>query len=151
MDWKSFATDSPYRTAVAVDEVLRRGDQAEARAGLQELIDALSRSDKRAVKSQVIRLMTHVMKWQVQPERRSRSWAATIVDARAEIADIQEDTPNLTRGVIEAMWERCFQAARRDAEAELDREINVSVLSWADVFERVYHFNPESQEEDPHA
>jgi hypothetical protein len=151
MDWKASAADSPYRTAVAVEAVLRRGDRDDARVGLQELIDALSRSDKRAIKSQAIRLMTHVIKWQAQPSHRSRSWAATIEDARAEIADIQEETPTLTRTAIEAMWERCFQAARRDAEAELNQEIHLAALSWADVFERTYRFHPESREDVPHA
>jgi len=147
VDWKALAADSPYRTAVAVEEGLRRGDEGDARAGLLELMDALSRSDKRAIKNHLIRLMAHVIKWQAQPSHRSRSWAATIVNAREEIADIREDTPNLTRAVIEAMWARCFQAALRDAEGDLSRAIHMPMLSWNDVFEQVHRFSPEKPEE----
>lgn len=138
MDWKALAVESPYRTARAVEEALRRGSYAEAQAGMRELIEALSRSDKRALKSHLIQLMAHVIKWQVQPERRSRSWAATIANAREEVADIQEETPSLTRAVIEGMWQKCFQAARREAEVELGQKVDLSGLSWADAFEREY-------------
>ena len=41
---------------------------------------------------------------------------AAVESAREEIADIQEETPSLTREVIEAMWDKCFKAAKRDAD-----------------------------------
>lgn len=138
MNWKSIAAESPYRTAVAVDVALRKGDPSDAQAGLQELIEALSRSDKRALKSHLIRLMAHVIKWQVQPSQRSRSWAGTIANARDEIVDIQEDTPSLTRAVLEGMWEKCLQAARREAEGEIGSQVEISGLTWAEVFEQQY-------------
>lgn len=138
MNWQELAATSPYRTAVAVGRALRAGDVAGASAGLQELIDALSRSDKRALRSHLVRLMAHVLKWHTQPERRSASWAATIANARDEIVDIQEETPSLTRAVVEEMWQRCFELARREAAAEMDREPSLAALSWHDVFEAPY-------------
>ncbi len=138
MDWKTLAVESPYRIAKAVEEALHRGSYAEAQAGMQELIEALSRSDKRALKSHLVRLMAHVLKWRAQPDHRSPSWAATVANARDEIADIQEDTPSLTRAVIEGMWEKCFLAARREAEGELGRKVDLPELSWAEVFEAEY-------------
>jgi hypothetical protein len=138
MDWKSLAFASPYRTAVAVQESLRQGNYPEAQAGMEELIDALSRSDRRALKSHLVRLMAHVIKWRVLPEHRSRSWMATIANAREEIAEIQEETPSLTRTVIEDMWEKCFQAARREAEGELGKRVELPGLSWQEVFETEY-------------
>jgi Domain of unknown function DUF29 len=42
--------------------------------GLEELIDALARADKRALESHLIRVMQHVITWKRQPERRSRTW-----------------------------------------------------------------------------
>jgi len=138
MNWQDLASTSPYRTAVAVEETLRQGDLSAATAGLQELIEALARSDRRALKSHLIRLMAHVIKWQTQPEKRGRSWRATINNARREIAEIQEDVPSLNRAAIEAMWDQCFEAAKDDAEADMNRESAVSSLSWADVFETYY-------------
>jgi hypothetical protein len=138
MNWQDLASTSPYRTAVAVEQALSRGEVHEATVGMQELIEALSRSDKRALRSHLIRLMAHVVKWQTQPERRSRSWRATIRNARREIGEIQEDTPSLDRTVIESMWDRCLEAAKEEAEAEMNKEFAVASLSWADVFEVDY-------------
>lgn len=138
MNWQVLASTSPYRTAVAVEEALRHDNLKEATVGLQELIDALARSDKRALKSHLVRLMTHIIKWHSQPERRSRSWRATIRSSRREIAGIQEETPSLTRVVIEEMWEDCFETAKEEAEGDMNQEPRVARLSWAEVFDHAY-------------
>jgi hypothetical protein len=143
-DWEQLASSSHYQTAVAVDEALRRGDAGEAAAGIQELIDALARSEKRALRSQLTRLMLHIIKWRAQPESRSKSWRTSINQARREIAEIQEEAPSLNRAVIEDMWERCFDAAREQAEAEMDRESSVEALTWEDVFDTDYRVDRKS-------
>jgi len=138
MNWNELASTSPYRTAVEVNRALDKGDVREASAGIRELIEALSRSDKRALKSHLVRLMTHIIKWQTQPERRSRGWRASIRNGRREIAEIQEDTPSLNRAVIEAMWAPALDAALAEAEGEMEQDPAVTDLSWADVFEKEY-------------
>lgn len=138
MNWNELASCSPFRTAVAVREALEHGDVREASAGMKELIDALSRSDRRVLKSHLIQLMAHIIKWQTQPERRTRSWRASIRNARREIAEIQEDTPNLTRAVVESMWASCWEAAKDQAEGEMNQPATVNFLSWEEVFEKAY-------------
>jgi hypothetical protein len=138
VNWQKLAVTSHYQTAVAVEHELQHGNIGEATAGVQELIDALSRSEKRALKSQLIRLMAHILKWKTQPHKRSRSWLATIYNAREEIVDIQEDTPSLSDGVIREMWDKCFRAATREAEAEMNQKTQITHLSWEDVFEEQY-------------
>ena len=136
--WQELATTSHYRTAAAVREALRRGDVEEAAHGIEALIDALSRSERRALEGHIIRLMQHVIKWKFQPERRSRSWQNTIVNARESIADIQEDTPSLTKEVIQSTWEQALRKAHREAESELDMAIPPMSLRWEEVFETQY-------------
>ncbi len=114
------------------------GHVDEAAKGIEELIEALSRSEKRALKSQLVRLMLHIIKWQSQPERRSRSWVASIKDARDEIADIQDETPSLNNAVIESLWDKAFIIAKRDAEAEMGKKSEVQSVSWEEVFEDEY-------------
>ena len=46
--------------------------------------------------------------------------------------------PSLNRTVIEGMWDRCFDAAQEQAEAEMDQESTVESLTWEDVFETDY-------------
>jgi NAD-specific glutamate dehydrogenase len=138
MKWKEPAATSLYQTAVAVKQALQEGDVHEAVLGLEELIDALSRADQRALEHHLIRLMQHIIKWKTQPERHSRSWVATINNAREAIREIQEDTPSLTDDRIRQRWDACLRKAHREAEGEIDRDIPQTGLSWAEVFEAPY-------------
>lgn len=137
-NWHDLATTSHYQTAVAVKDAFHDGDTANALEGLEELIDALARSERRALRSQLIRVMQHVVKWQLQPDRHSWSWVATIRNARREIADIQQETPSLTRQVLEAMWDDCVAAARDAAAGEMNRPVPPLALTWDEVFTTEY-------------
>jgi hypothetical protein len=59
MSGQTLPTASPYSRIV------------EATIGLDKLIEALSRSEKRALKSQLARVVLHTIKWRARPERRS--------------------------------------------------------------------------------
>jgi hypothetical protein len=142
-NWQSLSASSQYRTALAIRQALEDGDQVEAVAGLEELIEAMSRSDKRALKSQLARLMMHVIKWRSQPERRSLSCVATIENARDEIADIREETPSLNGAVIQGLWDKAFATALRQAEAEMGQRCNIEATSWDDVFKTAYRLAPD--------
>lgn len=135
VNWARLSAESHYQVAVEIERALLQGDADEAEAGIKELIDALGRSEKRALKSQLIRLMAHIIKWKTQPDRRSYGWVATIYNAREEIADIQAETPSLTDDVIKKMWDGCLRAATREAEGEMNQESAVSPVSWQEVFD----------------
>ena len=62
---------------------------------LAEEIESLGRSDKRALKHRLEVLLMHLLKWQYQPEKRSNSWRATIVEQRLRIIDLLSDSPSL--------------------------------------------------------
>lgn len=138
VNWARLSAESHYQVAVEIERALLNGDFNEAEAGITELINALGRSEKRALKSQLIRLMAHIIKWKTQSERRSYGWVATIYNSREEIADIQTETPSLTGDVISGMWEACFRAAIREAEGEMNQRSSVSSLSWEEVFDDEY-------------
>ena len=138
MDWQELSATSHYQTALEIEQELEKGNVEEASTGLKELIEALGRSEKRALKSHLARLMAHIIKWKTQPVKRSRSWVATIYNARDEIKDIQEETPSLTNDMIEEIWSKCLQAANREAEADMNQDSSVSELTWQEVFEDDY-------------
>lgn len=142
MNWQELAFNSHYQTAEAIKQQLIRGDIEEATAGVKELIEAMGRSEKRSLQSQLVRLMTHVIKWKIQPERRTKSWILSIRHARREIEETQEEYPSLNRNYIQTIWEKCLNYALKDAETET--EINpaeLSSLSWQEVFEHEYHLH----------
>ncbi len=137
-NWDMMAVNSHYQTAEAAQALLHHGQTEEAKVALQALVDAMSRSERQAVKSQLTRLMMHIMKWKTQPDKRSRSWIVTILDARDAIEDSQEEMPSLNREYIESLWDQCFVKGKRKAEAEMNIKSNISFLTWEEVFEDEY-------------
>src|SRR5205814_7814333 len=57
-------------------------------AHLAEYLNDMARRDRREVESRLTTLLAHVLKWVHQPEQRSRSWRATIVEQRQELAGL---------------------------------------------------------------
>ena len=137
-DWDMMAVNSHYQTAEAAQTLLQQGKMDEAKAALQALVDAMSRSERQAVKSQLTRLMMHIIKWKTQPDKRSRSWIISILDARDAIEESQEEMPSLNREFIKSLWDQCFIKAKRKAEAEMNCKSNISFLTWEEVFEEQY-------------
>ncbi len=74
----------------------------------------MSRSEKRAIASPLVRLLLHLLKWKYQPRRRSDSWLDFITDPRLQIDLAVQDSPSLSVYPTEQL-ERCYQKARRSA------------------------------------
>jgi hypothetical protein len=101
-----------------VVEALRRGDWAALDvANLIEEVEALGKSDRRAIKSRLEVLLMHLLKWQFQPEQRSRSWQATILEQRLRIAEILEDSPSL-KNYWPTVVDAAYDGARKLAAIE---------------------------------
>ncbi len=111
----------------------------EAEQGIEQLIEAMARADRRAVKSQLVRLMKHIIKWKIQSGKRSLSWIRSINNARIEIQDIQTETPSITGEAVEGLWSRAFDLAVAEAEEEIGVPlVNVPPLTWEEVFDDEY-------------
>ena len=92
-------------------------------ANIAEEIDSVGRSEKNALRSHLIVLLTHLAKWDVQPERRSRSWQSSIGNARTHIEGIIETSLSLRQmpaDILESAW----QAARRQATMEMRKKLD---------------------------
>lgn len=137
MNWHELAITSHYQAAVAIKQEWLHGNIEEAMAGLEELIEALSRSDKRALRSYLIQLIAHTIKWKTQPEQRSRSWIVSIEKARIEIEELLELEPSL-KPLIPNLLKELFEKAKRLAEKEMGKKTPLTELSWSEVFEEDY-------------
>jgi hypothetical protein len=86
-------------------------------ANLMEEIADMARSQRRAIRSDLVVLLTHLLKWQYQSNHRSTGWAGAIVEHRRCIWEEIEDSPSLARYPGE-VFERSYRAAREQAAAE---------------------------------
>jgi len=99
-------------------ELLRAGrfDEADIEHVAEEIED-MGRRDVRELNSRVRILLTHLLKWQCQPDRRAPSWLATISVQRQEIDDLLQQSPSLRRG-LESGLARNYERALTRAVAE---------------------------------
>ncbi|PXX96302.1 DUF29 domain-containing protein [Halomonas sp. LBP4] len=111
-----------YAWALEQAALLRSGklDQLDIEH-LAEEIESMGKSERRALISQLARLLMHLLKWDHQPERRSRSWRLSIQDAQAKVARLLEDNPSL-RATMPELMAKAYEDARRAAAIETDME-----------------------------
>ena len=99
-------------------EVLRTmavADNRFDRENVAEEIEDMGKEQKHALKSQMRRLILHLLKWEFQPGRRSDSWLESIGDARVEIADDLDQNPSLKPLAPELPNQVYAQAVKRAA------------------------------------
>jgi hypothetical protein len=94
----------------------RRWDEIDMERLIEEVED-LGRSERNSIKSQLSRLLLHLLKWQYQPQRRSDSWLDSINDARTQIEDKLEDSPSL-QGYPAEQIDKAYARARRRAASQ---------------------------------
>ena len=70
---------------------------------LGEEIESLGRQQRQELRNRLSILLGHLLKWQYQPECRSRSWLATIRVQRRDIAKLLQDNPSLKPYLDEAI------------------------------------------------
>src|SRR6266849_2136962 len=86
---------------------------------LSEYLADMAKRDRREVFSRLVVLLSHLLKWEHQPERRSGSWRGTIREQRRELRQLLES--GTLRNHAEAVLADAYAEARRQAadEAEL--------------------------------
>lgn len=86
-------------------------------------IESMGKSEKRELKSRLIVLLIHLIKWQYQPEKRSESWRSTITEQRICIEALLEDSLSLQPLLIE-IFPDCYEKARSKASEETGIKLN---------------------------
>lgn len=137
-NWEELTATSYVDTVEELQLTLVEQDYEQLSEGLQTLLISMSQEVKRALRSQLSRLMIHVVKWKIQPEKRTGSWAVLILDARENIAEIMHEKPSLSRRFVQEIWDRTVEQAIRKAEEETQSRTKLSTLTWQEVFEDEY-------------
>ncbi len=66
-----------------------------------EELESMGKRDKRQLMSRLIVLLTHLLKWEFQPEKRSGNWRASIREQRLRIGLLLDDSPSLRTSIEE--------------------------------------------------
>jgi Domain of unknown function DUF29 len=85
---------------------------------------ALGKTESRELRSRFVVLISHLLKWLMQPERQSRSWANTIANQREEIVLHLDDNPSL-KASEQAIFDVAYGLARRTASSETDLDLDL--------------------------
>jgi hypothetical protein len=97
---------------------LRAGDfSALDLANLAEEIESLGRSEFSGLVGAWRVILLHMLKFDYQPDKKTRSWAISIAAQRGEAADVLTDNPGLKHRLQEAL-ERAYRGARLGASKE---------------------------------
>jgi len=86
-------------------------------AHLAEYLRDMTISDRRALRSHLARLFQHLLKFEAQPRRATRSWRLTIFEQQERLRDDLKDTPSLAQYLPELLPE-AYAKARRFASKE---------------------------------
>jgi hypothetical protein len=91
-------------------------DRLDSQNLIEELTD-LGKRERRALESYLEVILLHLLKWQFQPQRRSRSWDVSIANARLSIQKLFRDSPSLNYYVA-TLIENAYPTARLLAHKE---------------------------------
>jgi hypothetical protein len=105
-------------------ERLKKGDYAQVDwANLIEEIEYMSRKERLRLRSNLVivllHLLLHLVKWQYQPEQRSRSWKGSLVEHRRRVRESLELSPSLKPYLLE-WFNEVYEDAIEQAAAEAD-------------------------------
>jgi hypothetical protein len=70
---------------------------------LVEELETLGRQERREFVNRLGILIGHLLKWEFQPERRSKSWLATIREQRRQLRLLLEESPSLKTYLLTAL------------------------------------------------
>ncbi|MGV0026744.1 DUF29 domain-containing protein [Phormidesmis priestleyi] len=80
----------------------KQWDQVDLENIIEE-IESLGRQERSELRNRLTVLLGHLLKWQFQPDMRSKSWRLTIREQRRQIRDHIQENPSLKPYIPEAM------------------------------------------------
>jgi hypothetical protein len=86
---------------------------------LIEEIESLGRQQRQELRNRLAILIRHLLKWEYQPQARSRSWLATLRVQRRDISRLLKENPSL-QPYLDTALQEAFENARDLAMGETE-------------------------------
>jgi hypothetical protein len=87
---------------------------------LSDEVESLAKTERRELRTRLKLLIAHLLKWQFQPQRRTRSWSSTVAVQRLEIREHLDENPGLKPSVPEVLAQ-AYKAARLEVTGRILR------------------------------
>lgn len=97
---------------------------------IAEEIEDVGKSEQRELANRMAVLLSHLLKWEFQPERRGASWEATIHTQRRSIERRIRKTPSLKASLSDADW---WADAWDDAVEAASKETGMAYTEFPEV------------------
>ena len=112
-----------YEWTVRNAELLRSGRASEADLEhIAEEIEDMGKRERRDLLSRMSTLMSHLLKWKIQPERRGRSLELTIKVQRKDLHKLLAQTPSLKPFLAQELGD-AYEHALLEASTETFRPV----------------------------
>jgi hypothetical protein len=135
-----------YSWAMEQAALLRTGRTAEIdAANIAEELDDVGNEQYDKLESALRIILLHLLKWDHQPERRSRSWRASIVVQRNHVQRVLRKNPGLKPHIDEALGHAYTDAlVMAGAQTQLDESLFPArcPYSWEQIMQRPIDWPP---------
>jgi Domain of unknown function DUF29 len=112
-----YKTDYLQWIETTVQNIQRQEYGAVDWENLIEEMEDMGRRERQSLESNFIVLVIHLLKWQFQPQQRSGSWEASILEHRRRVKKALKDSPSLNP-YLESVEAECYGEAAKQAKAE---------------------------------
>ena len=100
-----------YAWTIKNAELLKHGKFNEIDVeNIAEEIESMGRREKRQLVSRLSVLLAHLLKWQFQPKKRTRSWTLTIKEQRRQLHSLLKESPSLN-GYLKENYKEAYEDA----------------------------------------
>ncbi len=118
---------SPYQTdtyAWALDQARRlRAGQPIDTENVAEEIECLGKQERRTLVNTMAVLISHLLRWDFEPDKRTKSWLYTIREHRNRTVGILEENPSLRSDLTELL-NNAYISGRLQAAAETGMDLD---------------------------
>jgi hypothetical protein len=94
-------------------------------------------SEKKALFRHLVNLISHIIKWSIQPWKRTASWINTINNSRKAISDLLKKNPSF-KNLIDEDIPDAFRDGTKDAEKETGLKSTKKDITKKELFNDDY-------------
>jgi hypothetical protein len=94
-------------------------------------------SERKSLLSHLTNLISHIIKWSIQPWKRTASWVFTIKNSRKAINNLLKDNPSF-KNLIDEDIAKAFIIGTKDAEDETGLKSTKKDITKKELFDDDY-------------